>query len=155
MSTRYLPSTQAAPLHGTGRSDPHPHLPRAGRDRQHCEAAVHAQSHAPEEDLCPGCPARFIGLSLILVASLFDIRPLKQQGESASSVIIGYIYGVSHSLNMELDLQSLFWLHVHSCTHSLTPQLPPFPRIWAHIRGQCCGTGTVGTVTFRLVEPEP
>jgi hypothetical protein len=32
----------------------------------------------------------------------------------------------SHRLNMELDLQSLFGLHVHSCTHWLRPpQLPP------------------------------
>ncbi len=26
---------------------------------------------------------------------------------------------------MELDLQSLFWLHVHSCTHWLRPRNPP------------------------------
>jgi hypothetical protein len=26
-----------------------------------------------------------------------------------------------HRLNMELDLQSLFGLHVHSCTHWLSP----------------------------------
>jgi hypothetical protein len=39
---------------------------------------------------------------------------------------------------MELDLQSLFGLHVHSCTHYLILQLPPspLPRIWAHIRGR-------------------
>jgi hypothetical protein len=29
--------------------------------------------------------------------------------------------GTQHSFNMELDLQSLFGLHVHSCT----PQPPP------------------------------
>ncbi len=42
-----------------------------------------------------------------------------------------------HRLNMELDLQSLFGLYVHSCTHWLRPRncLPP-PRIWAHIRGR-------------------
>ncbi len=32
-----------------------------------------------------------------------------------------------HRLNMELDLQSLFGLHVHSCTHWL--RQPP-PRIY-------------------------
>ncbi len=33
-----------------------------------------------------------------------------------------------HSLNMELDLQSLFGLHVHSCIHWLRPRnLPPPP----------------------------
>jgi hypothetical protein len=32
---------------------------------------------------------------------------------------------------MELDLQSLFGLHVHSCSHWLRPRNP---RIWAHIR---------------------
>jgi hypothetical protein len=31
-------------------------------------------------------------------------------------------------LNMELDLQSLFGFHVHSCTHWLRPRTPP-PRI--------------------------
>ncbi len=29
--------------------------------------------------------------------------------------------GCGHRLNMELDLQSLFGLHVHSCTHWLRP----------------------------------
>jgi hypothetical protein len=37
-----------------------------------------------------------------------------------------------HRLNKEIDLQSLFGL---LCTTVLTPQLPPPPRIWAHIRG--------------------
>ncbi len=41
-----------------------------------------------------------------------------------------------HSLNMELDLQSIFGLHVHSCTHWLLPRNPPSLRIWAHIRGR-------------------
>ncbi len=45
---------------------------------------------------------------------------------------------LSHRLNMELDLQSLFGLHVHSCTHWLRPRTPPpsTPRSWAHIRGR-------------------
>jgi hypothetical protein len=39
--------------------------------------------------------------------------------------------------NMEIDLQSLFGLHVHSCTHWLIPRNPhPPPRIWAHVRGR-------------------
>ncbi len=39
---------------------------------------------------------------------------------------------------MELDLQSLFGLYVHSCTHWLRTEIPPppSPRIWAHIRGR-------------------
>jgi hypothetical protein len=47
-------------------------------------------------------------------------------------------YGsILYKLNMELDPQSLFGLHVHSCTHWLRPRnpIPPYPRIWAHIRG--------------------
>ncbi len=35
---------------------------------------------------------------------------------------------------MKLDLQSLFGLHVHSCTQwprNLPPHPPPTPRIWA------------------------
>ncbi len=37
---------------------------------------------------------------------------------------------------MELYLQSLFGLHVHSCTHQLKSCNPPSPRILAHIRGR-------------------
>ncbi len=37
-----------------------------------------------------------------------------------------------HRLNMKLDLESLFGLHVYSCTQeSRPPQLPQSPRIWA------------------------
>jgi hypothetical protein len=32
-----------------------------------------------------------------------------------------------HRLNMELDLQSLFGLHVHSCTHCLRPRCNSYP----------------------------
>jgi hypothetical protein len=43
-------------------------------------------------------------------------------------------------LNMELDLQSLFGLHMLSCTpvaETLQPPPPPcISRIWAHIRGR-------------------
>ncbi len=35
---------------------------------------------------------------------------------------------------MELDLQRLFGLHVHSCTHWLGSRNTPPPGIWAHIR---------------------
>ncbi len=43
-------------------------------------------------------------------------------------LIIKHLY---HRLIMELDLQSVFGLHVHSCTHWLRPNTPT-PRIWAH-----------------------
>jgi hypothetical protein len=39
-------------------------------------------------------------------------------------------------LNMELDLQSIFGLHVHSCTHWLRPRNSRPPRIWARIQGR-------------------
>jgi hypothetical protein len=38
-------------------------------------------------------------------------------------------------LNIEFDIQSLFGLHVYSCSHWPRPRKPP-PRIWAHIRGR-------------------
>jgi hypothetical protein len=44
-----------------------------------------------------------------------------------------------HMLNMELDLQNLFWLRVlYRGLYSMaeTPQLPPSPHIWTHIRGR-------------------
>jgi hypothetical protein len=37
---------------------------------------------------------------------------------------------------MKLDLQSLFGLHLHSCTHRLGPRTPPPPCIWVQIRGR-------------------
>jgi hypothetical protein len=38
---------------------------------------------------------------------------------------------------MELDLHSLFGLHVHSCTYWLRPRiLPPSSRILTQIRGR-------------------
>ncbi len=45
--------------------------------------------------------------------------------------------GYSHRLNLEVDLQSLFGLHVTWCaqlyTLAETPQLPPSPPIWIRI----------------------
>ncbi len=35
------------------------------------------------------------------------------------------------------------------------PELGASARVWSANQKQCCGTGTVGTVTFWLVEPEP
>jgi hypothetical protein len=34
----------------------------------------------------------------------------------------------THRLNMELDLQILFGLHVHSCTHWMRPRNSPSPQ---------------------------
>ncbi len=55
------------------------------------------------------------------------------------TVFCNFSVGYSHRLNMEVDLQSLFGLHVtwcalHSCTHWLRPRnSPPSPRIWIRI----------------------
>ncbi len=40
--------------------------------------------------------------------------------------------------NMELELKSLFGLHVYNCTRKAEapPQHLPSPRIWAHIQGR-------------------
>ncbi len=40
----------------------------------------------------------------------------------------------AHRLNIELDLQSLFGLHVHSCTHWLRPRNPPPPAFGLYTR---------------------
>ncbi len=43
--------------------------------------------------------------------------------------------GSGHRLNMALDLQSLFGLHVHSCTHWLRPRNPPpSPHLGSYTR---------------------
>ncbi len=43
-------------------------------------------------------------------------------------------YCVSHRLKMKLDLQSLFGLHVHSCTHWLRPHNTPPPHLDSYTR---------------------
>jgi hypothetical protein len=44
---------------------------------------------------------------------------------------------ICHRLNMELDLQSLFRLHVYTAVLiGRNPATPPSPRIWAHKRGR-------------------
>jgi hypothetical protein len=64
---------------------------------------------------------------------------------------------------MELDLQSLFGLHVYSCTQGVykwlyplseTPQLPPppIPLIWAHIRGVRYWPAKIDDVSLGLPE---
>jgi hypothetical protein len=41
-------------------------------------------------------------------------------------------------MELHVDVQSLFGLQVHSCTHWLRLRnFPHPPRIWAHIRGRC------------------
>jgi hypothetical protein len=43
----------------------------------------------------------------------------------------------SHRLNMELDLQSLFGLHVYTVQlYLLAETLQPPPPIWAHMQGR-------------------
>ncbi len=50
---------------------------------------------------------------------------------------VSYFDGCTHRLNMEVDLQILFGLHVtwcaQLCSLAETPQLPPSPRIWTRI----------------------
>jgi hypothetical protein len=43
---------------------------------------------------------------------------------------VGHSLTGKHRLNMELDLQSLFGLYVHSCSHWLRPPQPPSHRIY-------------------------
>jgi hypothetical protein len=57
-------------------------------------------------------------------------------------LVNAFFFHANHRLNMELDLQSSFGLHVTRCAQLFSlvviPQLPPPPhppRIWAHIRG--------------------
>jgi hypothetical protein len=52
---------------------------------------------------------------------------------------------------MEIDLQSLFGLHVLSCTHCLRSRIPPSPRVWAHVRGRCWSP-KIDDITF-LCDP--
>jgi hypothetical protein len=42
---------------------------------------------------------------------------------------------LSHRLNMDLDLQSLFGLMCTAVLIGWDPATPPYPRIWARIRG--------------------
>jgi len=40
---------------------------------------------------------------------------------------LNFSFRLAHRLNMEVDLQSLFGLHVHSCTHWLRPRNSTHP----------------------------
>ncbi len=51
---------------------------------------------------------------------------------SLDSILQLQYFRLHHRLNMEIELQSVFGLHVHSCSHCW--DLPPSPRFWAHIR---------------------
>jgi hypothetical protein len=57
------------------------------------------------------------------------------------NLTVSYLDNANHRLNIELDLQSLFGLHVHSCTHWLheTPSIsttPAFGLIYESAIGQ-------------------
>ncbi len=56
-----------------------------------------------------------------------------------SHLHVNYCIIPIHRLNIEIDPQSLFGLHVTWCAQLFslaeTPQPQPSPRLWAHIRG--------------------
>jgi hypothetical protein len=61
-------------------------------------------------------------------------------------------YKGNHRLNMELDLQSFFGLHVHSCTHWLrtrNPSLPP--HLGSYTRALLVSQDTVDDIFLSLV----
>ncbi len=45
------------------------------------------------------------------------------------------LHRMQHRLNMKLDLQSLFGVHVHRCTHWLRPRTPP-PHLGSYTRSR-------------------
>ncbi len=53
-----------------------------------------------------------------------------ESDDTSAKIEVSRLNQLQQGLNMELDLQSLLGLHVHSCTHWLRP------LIWAHIRGR-------------------
>jgi hypothetical protein len=70
---------------------------------------------------------------------------LKTKGKKRKGSLVNYrsfaITSPDHSLNMELDLQSLFGLLCTAVTHWVRPcnsTPPPSPHIWAHIYGAIC-----------------
>ncbi len=75
----------------------------------------------------------FIPVRNVFSAPTREVRPRKMLYGN-DSVVCPQVrfkkYVLPHLLNIELDRQSLFGLHVHSCSHWLRP------RIWAHIRGR-------------------
>ncbi len=46
----------------------------------------------------------------------------------------GNLVGTSHRLSIEIDIQSLFGLHVYSCTHWLRALHPPLPHLGSDTR---------------------
>jgi hypothetical protein len=86
--------------------------------------------------------------NLSVVAAFANTRRIEIDKKSQTCLFPLYLfYGeerrkcVRHRLNIELDLQSLFGLHVTLCAllysladHATPP--PPIRRIWARIRGR-------------------
>jgi hypothetical protein len=69
---------------------------------------------------------------------IFRLKNLQQKDDIWKRLLI------KKGLYMELDLQSLFKHHVHSCTHW---QPPPPPRIWAQVLG-CYWSGKIDDISF-------
>jgi hypothetical protein len=59
-----------------------------------------------------------------------SFKPLLLKGKGVKSVVEVTVNSKeeNHRLNMELELQSLYGLHVHSCTHWLKPLDSPPPN---------------------------
>ncbi len=83
------------------------------------------QAHQPSNIFSAACP-----LSALAVGR----RPTYYQLCLRLNVL--EFNALMHRLNMELDLQSLFGLHVYSCTHWLRPRNPAPPSAFGLIRGR-------------------
>jgi hypothetical protein len=83
-------------------------------------------------------------LSCIVKTSFDHIPSIEQSKRDVFiTVILNLFYNFLWSFNfilvsiVNLDIQSLFGLHVHSFTYWLSPQPRPLiSRIWAHLRGR-------------------
>jgi hypothetical protein len=64
-------------------------------------------------------------ISLLWRKDVLEENPKPIPSSSLLRHQIDFLMSFHNRLNIELDLQSIFWLHVHSCTHWLRPRNPP------------------------------
>jgi hypothetical protein len=86
----------------------------------------------------PMCPLIFFLEQCVpcMMCPLDEVSPYESYLTGGSLTLCLDRLGRDHRLTMDLDLQSLIgFLPVYSFSLWLRPpRLPPFPRIWAHIR---------------------
>jgi hypothetical protein len=81
---------------------------------------------------------------LLCIAFFLDMKASSKTTEiciKLTVIILQDKVGLQHGLNRELDFQSLFGIHVHSCSHWLRLLIPPPPHLGSYTRALLVSQG--------------